>query len=145
MQQSSKTLVSREKHEEKDYLYINMRLILIFIGIIVGIIVYTFPQLFDTDTLMALLLILLVFIYGSTICVRLALKNHAHQTRILSMFCFFLSLVSVAIGVIAIYDNKKLVAILSLVLTIPISFFSILPTFYYGDRRENEPQNPIAN
>ena len=139
MQQSNETQVPIDKREEKDYLYVNMWLLLMLIGVIIFIVVYTFPQLFDTDTLMVLSLITLAFIYGSIVCVRLALKKYAKQTRILALFCFFLSLVSVAIGVVAIYDNKKLIAILSLLLTIPISFFSILPTFYYGDRRENEP------
>ncbi len=138
MQQSNEAKVTSEKREENDYLYINMWLLLVGIGVIIFAIIYIFPQLFDTDTLMILSLISLVFTYGGIVCARLALKNHAKQTRILTLFCFFLSLVSVAVGVVAIYDNKKFIALLSLLLTLPISFFSILPTFYNSDKRENE-------
>ena len=140
VQQSNETQVSLEKREEKDYLYINMWLLLMLIGIITFIVISAFPRLFDSNTLMSLLLLSFAITYGSLVCVRLAMKKHAKQTLILTFFCFFISLVSVAIWVIDINDNKKITAILSLLFTIPISFFSILPNFYYGDRRENDPE-----
>lgn len=142
MQQANQIQVTREGHEEKDYLYINMWLLLMVIGVIIEMVIQIVPQLFDSSTLMILSLIVLAFMGGGIICVRLALKKHAKQTRIVTVFCFFLSLVSVIIGIIAVYNNEKFAAILSLLLTIPISFFGILPTFYYGDKRENEPEIP---
>lgn len=142
MQQSNQVMVTREKHEEKDYLYINMWLLLALIGAIIALVVQIFPQSFDNNTLAILALIILMFTCGSATCVHLALKKHTKQICILTWFCFFLSLFSVVVGIIAVYDNKKFTAIVSLLLTVPISFFGMLPTFYYGDKREHETHNP---
>ena len=138
MQQSSKTQVSVKKREEKDYLYINMWLLLMIPGVIILGVVYLFPQLFDVDTISILALVGTVLTLGCCLCVRKALEPGVQQSRIVAWFVFSLSLLAVVVGVIAVYDNKKIIVILSLLMTVPISFFSSLPTFYYGDRRENE-------
>ena len=122
-----------EKRKEKDYLYINMWGLLGLIGVIVGGIAFTFPQLFDTDTLLNLGLIAFVFMGGHMLFLRFALKKGAKQTRVFVVLTFFLVLLPVIVGVIAVYDNRKYIAILSLILTIPVSLFGMLPTFYYGD------------
>ncbi len=122
-----------EKRKEKDYLYINVWGLLGLIGVIVGGIAFTFPQLFDTDTLLILGLIAVVFMEGDIFFLRFALKKGAKQTRTFVVSTFFLALLPVVVGVIAVYDNRKYIAILSLILTIPVSLFGMLPTFYYGD------------
>ena len=122
-----------EKRKEKDYLYINIWGLLGLIGVIVGGIAFTFPQLFDTDTLLVLGLIAVVFMGGHMLFLRFALKKGAKQTRVFVVLTFFLALLPVIIGVIAVYDDRKYIAILSLILTIPVSLFGMLPTFYYGD------------
>lgn len=107
-------------------------------GVIILGVVYLFPQLFDVDTISILALVGTVLTLGCCLCVRKALEPGVQQSRIVAWFVFSLSLLAVVVGVIAVYDNKKIIVILSLLMTVPISFFSSLPTFYYGDRRENE-------
>ena len=63
-------------------------------------------------------------------------KKGARQTRAFVVLTFFLALLPVVIGVVAVYDNRNYIAILSLILTIPVSLFGMLPTFYYGDEEE---------
>jgi hypothetical protein len=125
-----------EKRKEKDYLYINMWQLLGFIGVICFGIVTLFSQRLDADTMLILALIGIVFMGGNMLFLRFALKKGAMQTRLFVVMTFFLALLPVIIGVIAVYDNKKYVAILSLILTIPVSLLGVLPTFYYGDEKE---------
>ncbi len=132
----------QEPREGKDYLYINIWLLLAVIGSFIALALNIFYQSFDTDTFFILALVAIFLMGGSALCVRLAMKKGARQTRILAVFSFFLTTLSVAIGMVAVYDNKKLIVILSLLLTVPISLSSILPLFYYGDYREHEPLNP---
>lgn len=73
------------------------------------------------------------------------MKKGARQTRILGLFSFFLTLLSVAFGIVAVNDNKKTIVIFSLLLTVLISLSSMLPLFYYGDSRELEPLDVDKN
>ncbi len=125
-----------EKRKEKDYLYINLWGLLGLIGVICWGIVFLFPQRLDTDTMLTLALIGAVFMGGDMLFLRFALKKGAKQTRIFVTLTFFLALLPVVIGVIAVYDNRKYITILSLILTIPVSLSGMLPTFYYGDEKE---------
>ncbi len=142
MQHPRETNTFQEQREDKDYIYINIWLLLSVIGACLALVMNIFYQLFDIDTFLMLALIVIFFMGGSMLCVRLAMKKGARQTRILALFSFFLTILSVSIGVVAVYDNKKTIVILSLLLTVPISLCSILPLFYYGDYREHEPLNP---
>lgn len=126
-----------EKQEaERDYLYINMWSLLMLVGVAIFGVVFLVPQLIDIETELILCLLCLTFMGGSLICIQFALKKNAKQSRILAFYIFLLSLISVTIGIIAVYDGKKLIVVLSLLLSIPISFFSLLPTFYYGDEKK---------
>lgn len=139
MQHQSETNTLQNQREHKDYLYINFWSFLALIGTIIGLVINIFYQSIDADTFILLGVIAIFLIGGSIVCVPRALKKGARQTRILGVYSFFLTILAVSIGVIAVYDNKKPVVILSLLLTIPISLLSMLPLFYYGDYREHEP------
>jgi len=142
VQHPSETNTFQTQREDKDYLYINMWLLLAVIGSLLALVLNIFYQSFDTDTFFMLALVAIFLMSGSAFCVRLAMKKGARQTRIVGLFSFFLTLLTVSIGVVAVYDNKKTIVILSLLLTIPISLLSILPLFYYGDYREHDPLLP---
>jgi hypothetical protein len=142
VQHPRETNTVQEQREDKDYLYINIWLFLSVIGALVALVMNIFYQLFDIDTFLMLGLIVIFLLGGSMLCVRLAMKKGARQTRILALFSFFLTILSVAIGMVAVYDNKKTIVILSLLLAVPISLCSMLPLFYYGDYRELVPLNP---
>ncbi len=142
MQHSRGTNTIQQPREDKDYLYINIWLLLAVIGSLLALVLNIFYQSFDFDTFLMLVLVAIFLMGGGAFCVRLAMKKGARQTRIVGLFSFFLTLLTVSIGVVAVYDNKKTIVILSLLLTIPISLFSILPLFYYGDYREHDPLLP---
>ncbi len=125
-----------EKRKEKDYLYINLWGLLGLIGVICCGIVFLFPQRLDTDTMLILALIGAVFMGGHMLFLRFALKKGAKQTRVFVVLTFFLALLPMVVGVISVYDNRKYIAIVSLILTIPVSLCGMLPTFYYGDEEE---------
>ena len=142
MQHPSETDTFQTQQEDKDYLYINIWLLLAVIGSLLALVLNIFYQSFDFDTFLMLALVAIFLMGGCGFCVQLAMKKGARQTRIVGLFSFFLTLLTVSIGVVAVYDNKKTIVILSLLLTIPISLLSILPLFYYGDYREHDPLQP---
>src|SRR5947207_1692397 len=111
MQQSNETQVSVEKREEKDYLYINMWLLLMLPGLVLFGIINVFPQLLETDTFLILTLAGIALTEGCHQCIRLAMKPGAQQSRIVAWFVFFLSLLSVVIGVVAVYNDIKIIAV----------------------------------
>jgi uncharacterized membrane protein HdeD (DUF308 family) len=139
VQQPRETNTLQEQREDKDYIYINAWSLLTAIGAITACVINIFGQSFDIDTLIVLTLIAGYFMVGGTLCIRKAMKKGAKQTPISALFGFFLTLLSVTIGMIAVYDNNKTIVVFSLLLAVPIGLFSILPSFYYGDYRELEP------
>jgi drug/metabolite transporter (DMT)-like permease len=129
----------QELPEDKDYIYINAWSLLAAIGAGVACVLNFFGQSFDNDTILTLALIACFFMAGSGLCICLAIKRGARQTPISALFSFFLILLSVTIGMVAVYDNNKTILVFSLLLAVPVGLFSILPSFYYGDHRELEP------
>jgi hypothetical protein len=139
VQNPSETNTIQEQGEDKDYLYINVWLFLSVIGALGALVMNVFYQVFDIDTFFMLGLIVSFLMGGSMLCVLFAMKKGARQTRILGLFSFFLTLLSVTIGMVAVYDNKKTIVVFSLLLTALVSLCSMLPLFYYGDYRELDP------
>ena len=146
MKQPNKTKVSIRKLEDKDYLYVNMWLFLALPAVILFNVANIFPQLLETQTFLILTLVGIAVVAGCSESINLAIKPGAKPSRIAAWFVFSLSVLSVVVGIIAMYTDLKIIAALSLFMTIPISFFSILSMYYDGDHQtEEKPGLPHKN
>src|SRR5258708_10672967 len=102
MQHPSEANTFQKQREDKDYLYINIWLLLAVIGSLLAFVLNIFFQSFDTDTFFMFALVAIFLMSGSAFCVRLSMKKSARPTRLVGLFSFFFTLLTVSLGVLSV-------------------------------------------